>query len=304
MPLVSIIITTYRRPELLSRSIESVLKQTYSNIEIIVVDDNDPDTTYRKDTEKIMSIYESYENITYVQQPHNMKQPAALNKGIQISKGEYIGFLDDDDEFLPKKIESQVLLLSKYKESNKVGGVYCNVYIQKKDKLERTNYTKEKCQGNLLYPMLMYKIAYFGSSVLLRRECIKSINGFNEKIKRHVDYEFFCRFFRSYELVLEEEGLLKINVEGLRNNPTPEKYLQVKNDFFKEVDSYLSILSTKEYNQVYTHNYLDVSLSFFANRKFSEGCLILKKALSYGFLNREDFVLLFKILVSNYILRR
>lgn len=300
-PLVSIIITTYKRPELLSRAINSVLKQTYHNIEIIVVDDNDPDTDYRQETIKVMSAYESYNNIYYLQQPKNMKQPAALNRGISVSKGEFIGFLDDDDEFLPMKIEMQVELLLQNEELQTIGGVYCNNIKDIQGKQIYSNCKKNIDEGILLFKMLMGEI-HLGSTVLLKKEVFKKVL-FNENIKRHVDYEFYCRYFNNYTLLLVEKPLIKIYIDGARNNPKSTDYLNIKEDLFKSVDSYLRILPKKEYNQIYTHNYLDVALSFFANKQFQQGWIILKKAVSYGAINKRDFVLLLKVLVRNGILK-
>ena len=80
-PLVSIVIPTYSRPLYLKRCIESVLNQTYSNIEIFVVDDNNPDTEFRRDTEKIMSEYLNHKNVTYLQHECNKNGSAARNTG-------------------------------------------------------------------------------------------------------------------------------------------------------------------------------------------------------------------------------
>ena len=113
--LVSIIITTYRRAELLNRSISSVLNQTYEYIEIIVVDDNNPDSSDRMETERVMEFYRDNPKVVYIRQSCNQRQPAALNAGIKNAKGKYIGFLDDDDEFLPHKIEMQVKALEELK---------------------------------------------------------------------------------------------------------------------------------------------------------------------------------------------
>ena len=304
LPLVSIVITTYRRPELLARSINSILNQTYSNVEVIVVDDNDPVSDYRKKTEMVMEDFASNGRVTYVRQPRNLRQSAALNKGIKTSKGEFVGFLDDDDEFLPDKIERQIELLSEYKEDRNVGGVYCNVLKRGKGQEIATSFRKKNDEGNLLYPMLMGQVSYFGSSVLLKREVFDVVSGFNETMRRHVDLEFFSRFFNYYTLLLVEKPLVRIHIEGARNNPKAETYLQVKNDVFSAIDPYLGILTKQEYNRIYRYNYFDVSISFFANKEFFKGCKILRKALHYGWLSGKEFWLLSKIIIKNSLLRR
>ena len=108
-PLVSVIIPTYKRLGMLGRAIDSVLNQTYNNIEIIIVDDNNEDSEYRKETERFMKKYDDNIEIKYVKHKQNKNGAAARNTGINNANGVYIAFLDDDDEFSPKKIELQII---------------------------------------------------------------------------------------------------------------------------------------------------------------------------------------------------
>lgn len=302
-PLVSIIITTYRRPELLPRAINSVLNQTYKNIEVIVVDDNNPETTYRKDTENVMKAFSDDARVIYIKHTTNKRQSAALNTGIRQSRGAYIGFLDDDDEFMPDKIEKQVQSLSDCENDSSVGGAFCNVYVNHKNYLSRTTYTKEQCSRNLIYPMLMGQISYFGTSTLLKREVFSRLSGFNENLLRHVDWEFFTRFFNYYQLTLLPPPLAKINIEGARNNPNADKYLKAKEIFFKEIEPYLEIVDTKERKAIYRHNWFDVAISFFANGFLVKGCRVLRRALSYGVLDKKEWILLTKIIIKDYFIK-
>ncbi|MCL5408450.1 MAG: glycosyltransferase [Candidatus Omnitrophica bacterium] len=101
-PLVSIIIPTYNRADLLPRAINSCLNQTYKNLEIIIIDDGSTDNT-----EQVVKIFKD-ERIVYIKNERNKGIPATRNVGLKIAKGKFIGFLDHDDEFLPEKIEKQV----------------------------------------------------------------------------------------------------------------------------------------------------------------------------------------------------
>ena len=107
-PMVSVIIPTYKRYNMLPRAIASVLSQTYSNIQIVVVDDNNPDTEYRKKTEALMEQYALDERVKYVKHSKNANGSVARNTGIKSSDGEIVAFLDDDDFFYPEKIEKQI----------------------------------------------------------------------------------------------------------------------------------------------------------------------------------------------------
>ena len=123
LPLVSVIITTYKRSEFLTRAINSVLKQTYKNFEVIIVDDNNKNDEYSKFTQTLLETYINRNEIKIIQHDENKGISAARNTGIKEANGEYIAFLDDDDEFLPKKIELQINL---FKESKKCWfGIWC-----------------------------------------------------------------------------------------------------------------------------------------------------------------------------------
>ena len=108
---MGIIIPTYKRNTTLERAINSVLNQTIGNLEIIVVDDNDEKSKYRKLNEKLMSKYRNNSKVIYLKHKRNLNGAAARNTGILYSKSKYIAFLDDDDEYLEKKIELQIKLL-------------------------------------------------------------------------------------------------------------------------------------------------------------------------------------------------
>lgn len=112
-PLVSVIIPTYKRPlHFLSRAVQSVANQTYCNIEIIVIDDNPSTYALRKDIADYMNNI-CNDKIIYYQNLKNIGGSLARNKGIEIAKGEFITFLDDDDEYLPEKVEKQVAFMIK-----------------------------------------------------------------------------------------------------------------------------------------------------------------------------------------------
>ena len=111
MPKVSVVISTHNRREMLKRAIDSVLKQTFQDFEIIVVDDgNEP-------AEEVAKSF-SDARIRYVRHeiPHR-GAPAARNTGIRSSQGEFVAFLDDDDEWLPLKLQLQVKALDENQEA-------------------------------------------------------------------------------------------------------------------------------------------------------------------------------------------
>jgi len=109
-PLISVIIPAYNASSFIEIAVESIVSQTYKNIEIIIVDDGSKDNTF----EKALTLSEKYQNVKAITQV-NSKQGIARNNGINNSNGEYLAFLDADDEWLPNKIEIQLNYLFAYK---------------------------------------------------------------------------------------------------------------------------------------------------------------------------------------------
>ena len=204
--LVSVIIPTYNRPTKLVRAINSVINQTYQNIEIIVVDDNNPDTEGRKETEKIMSKYALNSKIKYIQHKYNKNGSAARNTGVKCSRGGYIAFLDDDDEFLPNKIKSQVNCLEKLDES--WGACYTKYKRLKNGKLDTM--CAERREGQLYFEALCRNLfIQAGSNLMVRRKAFEDIGGFNETFQRNQDIEFCVRLLKKYKLAyVDQLGLI------------------------------------------------------------------------------------------------
>lgn len=122
LPLVSVIIPTYNRPHTIERAIRSVYSQSYSNIEIVVVDDNAKNLNARKKTSEIMK---KYPRVKYIKNQKNVGGAESRNIGIRTAKGKYVAFLDDDDEFLPSKISRQVALMEQMRKNKNIALVYC-----------------------------------------------------------------------------------------------------------------------------------------------------------------------------------
>ena len=182
-PLVSIIIPTYNRSKYLQRAIESSLKQTYTNIEIIVIDDNsnyDP-----------LAIIEGFKDtrIKYYKNSINRGSVFSRNRGLSICSGDYVNFLDDDDEILPPKIELQI---AKFKESTveNLGVVSCDMEYKRKD----INMLKENhLKGNIYKKLLRQYCIYGIHSMLIKREFTPN---FDLNLKSNQDYDLSIRLAR------------------------------------------------------------------------------------------------------------
>lgn len=276
MKLVSVIIPTYARPKFLSRAIESVLSQTYKNIEIIVVDDNGEGTENQKYTEQLIHEFIDSNKVVYIKHSVNKNGAAARNTGLNNSHGEYIAFLDDDDQFLPLKIEKQVAILEV--SPIKVGACYCNWAWFDEKKLIKVN--RHLGTGNLFESMLlMENIICGGSSLLIRRNVCKELEGFDDSFKRHQDWEFLIRFFRKYELTLVNEVLLYVHLESRIFTSNPDIVEKVRVKFLSTFEN--DINQCKSANKIFMLHYYAICIAFLRGGKLKDGIKWYKKSRSF-----------------------
>lgn len=187
-PLVSAIIPTYNRANIVCEAVDSVLQQTYSNIELIVVDDGSTDATLDR--------LARYGDRIRVVSQSNAGASAARNRGIAIANGELIAFLDSDDLWLPTKIARQVALLDKV---NTVPCCLSNIMMRWRHR-EITSFDIAS-----LYPpleegiwlnvgeVLATRFVLFNQGIVIRREVIEKTGSFDETLRFMEDYELPLR---------------------------------------------------------------------------------------------------------------
>ncbi|GAB4074061.1 hypothetical protein GCM10028778_15640 [Barrientosiimonas marina] len=177
-PCVSVIIPTYKRSDYLERAIESVLKQSYQAIEIVVVDDNAPDSYVRAETEAKMLAYENDSRVTYNRNETNLGGALARNEGVARASGDYITFLDDDDIYLPEKITRQV----HYMEENGLDLSFTDVRIHDTaDTLvdfRHHPYVTNLANDELLKNHLLHHLTPT-ASYMFKKEALHTIGGFD-----------------------------------------------------------------------------------------------------------------------------
>ena len=220
MDLVSIIIPTYKGASALSRAVDSVLSQAYQDIQVIVVDDNDPDSEGRTATENVMAKYTDAK-VLYLRHEHNKNGAAARNTGIAAAKGTYIAFLDDDDYYLPERIEKSVAFLESHKD---YAGVYVGVDLIDADGniIHQVRPDKELLVRELLLDEM---VVGTGSNIFLRKEVVGKVNGFDSAFVRRQDTEFMIRVCENGRIGFIPEKLIIKSVNGTMNHP---KYRKMK----------------------------------------------------------------------------
>lgn len=244
--LVSVIIPTYKRPVTLPRAIDSVLKSTWKNVEVIVVDDNNEGDEYRRETEIVMAEYlHKYTNIKYEKHKENKNGSAARNTGIKVSAGDYIMFLDDDDEFLPDKIFAQVTFMENHGEE--WGACYTGYLDIRNGKTSAKGI--EKLEGNLLVNELARNLfVHAGSNLMVRKSVVLEINGFDESFQRNQDVEFLVRILKKYKLGCVGITGLKVHIHNTQNKAL---FLEYTSHFIESFKKDIDQLPLKDQNAIY-----------------------------------------------------
>lgn len=204
-PLVSVVIPTYKRPHRIEAAIESVKKQTFKNLEIIVVDDNDPDSIEREKTHLAVQKYSNENNFSYITHEENKGGAFARNTGINASSGNFIAFLDDDDYWFPEKIEKQISIFES--SSDQLGAVYCGNFITN-DQGKVLHQVTPSLRGNILLPLLNGHSPNSTSLFLLRKSALVEAGGFDSNLKSFQDYDLWINMSQKFEFDYTEEPLV------------------------------------------------------------------------------------------------
>lgn len=229
--MVSAIITTHNRLTLLKRAIESVKLQTYRNIELIVVSDGSEDGT--------KEYCQSRNDLIFIHIPKEYSKGGnhARNRGIEQSTGNYIAFLDDDDYWMPTKIEHQVTAMKKHPECR-----FCYAAYHKE--MEQDTYT---ANFNLTTPQikeieehavdissrsLTWSLA-LTSSLFVERNFLTEVGLFDENLKMHQERELVIRMAQKSKAVQIDTPLWIYNI------PNNDSNVSRKYENFKKSTAYL-----------------------------------------------------------------
>ena len=252
--LVSCIIPSYKRCDTVIRAIDSVLNQTYNNIEICVVDDNTPNSECSINLQKKLSKYKNNCKVIYLRQDKHINGAAARNYGIKHSKGEFIAFLDDDDEWMPNKIERELEMINE----KMVDGISCLYGIYKNGTLIRNCHPYNA--DDIHKKILSREVAVFTSTVMMRRKAVFNTNLFNVKLKRHQDLQFLLDFVYKNSFCVLNEYLVKINSDHEINKPNTKGFINVKNNFFDNCKTHLMIYDKDEQGEILSAHYFEIIL--------------------------------------------
>ena len=283
-PLVSVIIPTYGRPKYLRRCIESVLNQTYDNIEIIIVDDNNPGTDAREKTENEMKHFSTYNNVSYLQHEHNKNGAVARNTGWKHAKGVYITYLDDDDEISDTKIEKQVRCLENLDDT--WGACYTGYQVIKKN--GRKQFSSENRFGNCYVEALMRTMFMgSGSNLFLRKVIVDEIKGYDETFIRNQDIEFLVRVLSKCKIAFINENLLTIHQDGNRITRTFDELEGYTKHYLDKFINNINELPEKDKERVIAVISLERCRVAFYKQRYKDGIEIIKNnSVSWKYIYR------------------
>jgi glycosyltransferase involved in cell wall biosynthesis len=197
-PLVSVIIPTFNRSDLLQLTLESVRAQTLEDFEVIVVDDGSTDNT--------REVVESFDQrFRYVYQVKGGRS-RARNRALGLARGRYVAFLDSDDLFFPNKLELQAQRLTDHPEAGWIYSATRNIDDDGRDRGH--GYEASVC--GCVYPevALYIPVTVILSTVMVRREVLDAVGGFDEDMDRFEDVDMWRRISRRYEVLAVSEPLI------------------------------------------------------------------------------------------------
>ncbi len=265
-PTVSVVLPTYNRAHLLPRAIQSVLDQTYTDFELIVVDDGSADNT-----PTVMEAYTD-DRIRYIRYEPNRGANAARNIGIRAARAHFIAFQDSDDDWLPEKLEK---CMDAWKETGpKVGVVYSGYwkYMDAGGNRMFIPFEWVKQREGWIHDELLRNNFVTTQAAVVRRECFDRSGYWLEGLPGKQEWELFLRISRDYQFKYINEPLLnsRFTEGGISNNRTGiyrsvEQILEIHHDDFARRPPILA------------EHYVRLGLQFGLSGEFEKGREFLRR---------------------------
>ena len=240
-PLVSVLTITRNRGNLLGRCISSVLSQTYTNIEHIIVDGASDDNT-----DEVVGGFKD-ERLRFIKLDYNWPLKKTSDYGVSLCKGKYITFLDSDDEYIPSKIEKQVRLIESL--SIDYGFVYCWMTYYDSKKNERIRIHSTQLRGNVEFESISTPCISGTPTLLFRASVLREVGGWKspEEIGIASDWEMCSRVCQKYKTDFVPESLVNVYINHgmVRQSESASYYQDVYNRTIKFHSYFLNTYSEK-----------------------------------------------------------
>jgi len=272
-PLVSVLIPTLNRIALVRRAVESVLEQTFQDLEIVIIDDGS--------TDPIASLEAEYPKVRVVRHPRNLGISPARNTGVQAARGKYIAFLDSDDAWYPRKLERQVALMESRPE---IGACTCGYRYE----TDEGNSEEIPAPHAGRYRTLAQGTSLAPGTTLVARTAAMREYPYDPAFPRLVDLDWALRFVKQYPVEVLQEVLCVVYRGGRPSAASVEAgNIQLIDkhgaDFMRLGWFYGRQCIGKRWLEVATHYYRE------GNR--AKGAAYLRKALLQNPLQRPSMYL-------------
>ncbi|MFY9528189.1 MAG: glycosyltransferase [Candidatus Acidiferrales bacterium] len=280
MPRVSVVIPTYNSAAFLEEAIQSVLGQTYSDFEVVVVDDGSTDGT-----EYVVRSFG--DRVSYLKQD-NRGVSAARNHGIHKSQGNYVAFLDSDDFWLPGKLAEQIPLLDRDAE---LGLVYSDWRVtSEKGVLEPSYLSNLAPASGYVFDELVRSGFILTSGTVVRRSCLDDVGDFDETLSIAQDYDLWLRICYRWKIALVNKPLvIKRSWDGSLSSNLPKTAAERIVSFEKALKNYPDMTppSRRRVRRQLAINYWDVGYDHFDRMLLKEARKNFVLSLTYDWTNRR-----------------
>lgn len=269
-PLVSVIIPNYNYGRYLREAIDSVLQQSYPNVDVMVVDDGSTDDS--------LAVLRSYGDRVRVFEQQHQGVSTARNRGVQESRGELVAFLDADDQWFPSKLTRQV---QRWLAEPDLGLVHCGEVVTDASGTVLRSYVNGG-EGWVAEEMLRYRrivIVGPGSTALVPRRTFEAVGGFDPRLATFADWDFAYRIASRYRVGFVPEPLVKIRSHGMSMQ---RNVLAMEHDMLLAYDKAFRD-AAPEFRRLrrrcYGHLHMVLAGSFFTTGRPYEGTRHLLKSL-------------------------
>lgn len=290
-PEISVIITTYRRPRELTRAIHSARSQTRSCIEILVVNDD------KDSASEIIDIIGSFNDprIKYADNERTKGGNGARNTGILKAQGHYIHFLDDDDQFLPTRLEEIYVFL----EENRLQACFTDFILD----VNGRDYKMKAIRCPVtLENYLSDKIIWGSSSNLcLEKDLIDRIGFWNEQLKRHQDLEYMVRILASSVVGYLDKKLLIVNGHNRFQDVNLMEVEESKELYLNLIQPHIRHIDKKIVDYHYATHYRNLALYYGEKGNIKKMVNYGLASIKYKILSPEKYVRFLLCILKAYL---
>jgi len=287
--IVSVIMPTYNRENYLRYAIDSVLNQTYKNLELHIIDDGSTDGT--------RDLVNSYDDnrIKYYHQG-NRGQSVARNVGIKNASGKFICFLDSDNLWKLDKLERQIKLMDENRDYQIIYGE--NEIINEDGQVQPTQQTIRRYSGNITEQLLIYNCINFNTT-MIRIECFQEMGGINENTRAGEDYELFLKFSIRYRFMYVPEIFAQYRLMENRISSNHDKVLQSNHNILSNfIDEHRNLLDKTIINYTWCRFYTSSGRYHASIGRLNSALYDYLRAILYKPLSKHPWRALAKLVIQ------